>query len=58
MQNSGTPCADSFFVRCTYCLIKVDDSHSRLLVNGGLFFKKSVWKFLKGIVVAWMIKKR
>ncbi|MFH4975623.1 hypothetical protein AB6A40_002332 [Gnathostoma spinigerum] len=49
-QNSGIPYADSFYILCTYCIIKLDDSRCRLRIHGGLVFRKSLWGIVKGCI--------
>ncbi|VDM94880.1 unnamed protein product [Thelazia callipaeda] len=50
IQNAGIPCADSFTVRCTYCIIRVDGSHCRILVHGAIMYNKSMWSIVRGLI--------
>ncbi|VDK27712.1 unnamed protein product [Gongylonema pulchrum] len=50
IQNAGIPCADSFIVQCTYCVIRAGNGHSRLLIHGAMVNKKSMWGIVKGII--------
>ncbi|KAL3999006.1 hypothetical protein ACH3XW_17390 [Acanthocheilonema viteae] len=50
IHNAGVPCADNFIIQCTYCVIRTDHTHSRLLVHGAMVQKKSIWGIVKGII--------
>uniref|UniRef100_A0A0R3RN76 VASt domain-containing protein n=1 Tax=Elaeophora elaphi TaxID=1147741 RepID=A0A0R3RN76_9BILA len=50
IQNAGIPCADSFIIQCTYCVIRAGNTHSRLLIHGTMIQKKSIWGIVKGII--------
>lgn len=46
--NAGVPYADSFYVCVHYCLQKVSETHSSLLMFVQVKYKKSVWGLVKG----------
>ncbi|VDM42331.1 unnamed protein product [Toxocara canis] len=48
-QNAGIPYADSFLIQCKYCVTRVDSTHSRLLIHGGIIYKKSIWGIVRGL---------
>ncbi|KHN83974.1 GRAM domain-containing protein 1B [Toxocara canis] len=49
-QNAGIPYADSFLIQCKYCVTRVDSTHSRLLIHGGIIYKKSIWGIVRGYI--------
>ncbi|CAI4225279.1 unnamed protein product [Auanema sp. JU1783] len=49
-QNSGVPYAENFTVRCTYCVMRVSKTSSRLLIHGGIFYIKNIWALVKGYI--------
>ncbi|GMT27568.1 hypothetical protein PFISCL1PPCAC_18865, partial [Pristionchus fissidentatus] len=49
-QNSGVPYCDSFFVHCTYCVMRYGSGQTRLVVHGALVFRKSVWSVIRGYI--------
>ncbi|CAH1114376.1 unnamed protein product [Psylliodes chrysocephalus] len=48
--NAGVPYADSFYVCVHYCLQKVSETHSSLLMFVQVKYKKSVWGLVKGMI--------
>uniref|UniRef100_A0A915B2G6 VASt domain-containing protein n=1 Tax=Parascaris univalens TaxID=6257 RepID=A0A915B2G6_PARUN len=49
-RNAGIPYAESFLIQCTYCITRVDPRHSRLLIHGGIIYKKSIWSIVRGYI--------
>lgn len=46
-QNAGIPYADSFAISTHYCLNKVSETESSLVVYSDIKYKKSVWGVIK-----------
>ncbi|CAG9858589.1 unnamed protein product [Phyllotreta striolata] len=48
--NAGVPYADSFFVCVHYCIQKVSETHSSIVMYVQVKYKKSVWGLVKGMI--------
>lgn len=48
--NAGIPYADSFYVVVHYCLEKITEMETQLIVYAQIKYKKNVWSFAKGII--------
>lgn len=49
-RNAGIPYADSFVIQITYCVTRISSNRSRLLVHGGVIYKKNIWGIVKGYI--------
>ncbi|XP_025830543.1 GRAM domain-containing protein 1B isoform X2 [Agrilus planipennis] len=50
ITNAGIPYADSFYVMAHYCLQRVSDTHSSLVVFAQIKYRKSVWGLVRGFI--------
>lgn len=53
--NSGIPYADSFYVDTHYCLVRTGDHETSLTIYAQLKYKKTVWQFIKSIILSAML---
>ncbi|CAH2982377.1 unnamed protein product [Chilo suppressalis] len=49
-ENSGIPYADYFSVRVHYCLARVSDHATSLLIHAHLHYKKQMWSTVRGFL--------
>lgn len=48
--NAGVPYADNFCVLVHYCLQKISDTHSSLMVFGEVKYKRSLFRFVQNMI--------
>lgn len=48
--NTGIPYSDTFSVKSRYCLSRVSNQETRIIVHGHVNYKKSVWGLVKSLI--------
>lgn len=49
-QNAGVPYSDNFSVIVKYCVTRVAEHQSRVIVHGYVNYKKGTWNIIKGYI--------